>query len=249
MKAVSSWTVLFALLSVLPLAAAQAVAPQEASLDLGRATIAAVKGDVAIHAANGSALPTVRGQALPAGTVVEIKKGSLVLDFADGSQAQLKGNTRVVLKDPAKDGYFSLELLLGKIVTRIKKRLGMEPSFRMGTPTAVITVRGTEFMTGVNKRGKTEVYVYEGVVEVAGLLPGSRSVFVRPGFWTEVEPHRPPRPPVPIDRGQGITRASETHEIPGGQPAEQGQLTEPTRSGESEHSSESGSEQRERPDD
>lgn len=246
MKSMGFGVILCALFGLLPLARAQAVSPQEASLDLGRATIAAVKGDVAIRAANGSTLPSVRGQVLPAGTVVEIKKGSLVLDFADGSQAQLKGNTRVVLKDPAKEKYLSLELLVGKILTKIKKRLGMEPSFRMGTPTAVITVRGTEFMTEVGKQGKTEVYVYEGVVEVAGLLPGSRSVFVRPGFWTEVEPHRPPRPPTPIDRSQGITRASDDADIRG-TPSSADQTQ--TESGERQRSSESESEQREKPDD
>lgn len=192
-----------------PLLTAQAPTPQPASLEVGRAVVASIKGEVVLRAADGAALSPAKGQSLAPGTVLETKKGSIVLDLADGSQAQVKSNTRVVLRDPAKDNYFSLELFLGKVITKIKKRLGMEPSFRMGTPTAVITVRGTDFLTQVDKKQTTEVYVYEGVVEVAGVLPGSRSVFVRPGFWTQVQPHRPPRPPTPIDMNQRIMRSSE----------------------------------------
>lgn len=209
MRSVTVWfTTLFALFVLLPLAAGQAGTPQQASLEVGRVTIAAIKGDVAIRAVDGASLPSSRGQVLVPGTVVETKKGSIVLDLPDGSQAQVKGNTRVVLKDPARDQGFSLELFLGKVLTKIKKRLGAEPSFRMGTPTAVITVRGTQFLTEVDKKGKTEVYVYEGVVEVQGVLPGSRPVLVRPGFWTDVPPHRPAREPSEIDLNQRMLRGS-----------------------------------------
>ena len=54
----------------------------------------------------------------------------------------------------------------GKILAQVQKRFGNAPSFRMGTPTAVITVRGTRFEVEVNKKNKTVVDVYEGVVAV-----------------------------------------------------------------------------------
>ena len=201
MKRSTARCIAFAIFALLLPAAAQAPAPQPASL-VGPVTIAAIKGEVAIHALDGGSVASARGQLLAPGTVIETKKGSIVFDLADGSQAQVKGNTRVVIKDPAKDQFFSLELLIGKVVTKIKKKLNAEPSFRMGTPTAVITVRGTEFLTEVDKNGKTQVFVYEGVVEVQGILPGSRPVFVRPGFWTEVPPHRPASEPMRIDFDQ-----------------------------------------------
>jgi len=197
MRSATVCCITFAFLFLLS-AQGQTQAPQQASLAVGQVTIASIKGEVAIRAADGATMPTLRGQTLVPGTLIETRKGSLVLDLADGSQAQVKGNTRLVLKDATKDQGFSIELFLGKVLTKIKKRLGAEPSFRMGTPTAVITVRGTQFLTQVDKKGKTEVYVYEGVVEVAGLLPGSRPVFVRPGFWTDVPPHRPAREPSEI---------------------------------------------------
>src|SRR5207302_272355 len=64
---------------------------------------------------------------------------------------------------------FSLELLIGKVVNKIEKRLGSTPSFRMGTPTAVITVRGTRFSVEVTKKQRTEVEVFEDLVEVEGI--------------------------------------------------------------------------------
>ncbi len=231
MRSIVAWCLTLALFSFLPLTTGQAPGPQPASLAVGPVTIAAIKGEVAIRALDGASLPSLRGQVLQPGTVIETKKGSVVLDLIDGSQAQVKGNTRVVVKDPTRDQYFSLELFLGKVITKIKKRLGAEPGFRMGTPTAVITVRGTEFLTNVDKKGKTEVFVYEGVVQVQGILPGSRPVFVRPGFWTTVEPHRPPRPPAPMDLSNPMTRASGDDDRFGtgaGDPAESGSSSDRT---------------------
>ena len=215
MRTAMSRMLVLALFVILPMGAGQGQEPQQATLAVGRVTIAAIKGEVAIHAADGAALPSQQGQLLTPGAVVETRKGSIVLNLPDGSQAQVKGNSRVELKDPAKEGGFSLELFLGKVITKIKKKLGEEPSFRLGTPTAVITVRGTEFMTDVDKKGKTSVYVYEGVVEVAGLVPGSRPVFVRPGFWTEVPPHRPAREPGPIDLNDRMMRGSQADDRSG----------------------------------
>jgi len=237
----------FAVFALLLPAAAQAPAPQPASLGVGPVTVAAIKGEVAIRAVDGGSLPLTRGQVLVPGTVVETQKGSVVFDLADGSQAQVKGNTRVVLKDPAKDQGFSLELFIGKVVTKIKKKLNAEPSFRMGTPTAVITVRGTEFLTDVDKKGKTEVFVYEGVVEVQGLLPGSRPVFVRPGFWTDVPPHRPAREPSAIDINQRMAGSQGGDDRWGGSSLGHSSSDSGTRQGTSQPSQQSSGE-RERPD-
>lgn len=210
MRSASAWRVTLVWFALVCLAAAQAPEPQKASLAVGPVVVAAIKGDVVIHAAGGAALPSLRGQSLTAGTIIETRKGSIVLDLADGSQAQVKDNTRLELKDPVKDQGFSLELFLGKVLTKIKKKLNPEPSFRLGTPTAVITVRGTQFLTEVDKKGKTEVSVYEGIVEVQGLVPESKPVFVRPGFFTEVPPHRPPREPLPIDMNlRGVASAQD----------------------------------------
>ncbi len=195
------------LLAVLPLATGQAPAPQQTPLPVGQGTVAASKGTVSIRSPQGSALPTQRGQVLPPETVIETEKGSVLLDLQDGSQVQIKAHSRVVLKDPAQGKGFSLEVFIGEVLTKIKKRLEGAPSFRMGTPTAVITVRGTEFLVEVNKKGKTSLYVYEGSVEVEGLMIGGRPVIVGPGFRTDIPPNREPENPRRIynddNRGPG----------------------------------------------
>ena len=59
----------------------------------------------------------------------------------------------------------------------------------------MITVRGTRFEVEVTKKKRTYVRVFEGVVEVQGLMTGGRSVLIRPGFSTEVDPDRDPEQP------------------------------------------------------
>lgn len=166
-----------------------------ATVAIGSATIAEVKGQVSLVLPDGSGPAAQRGQVLPPGTRVETQKGSALLNLQDGSQLLLKSHARVVLKSPNDDKGFFLELLLGKIVVKVQKRLSNEPPFRMGTPTAVITVRGTRFEVEVTKKNKTLVYVYEGVVEVNGFGPQSRPVLIRPGFATQVGLNREPDEP------------------------------------------------------
>ena len=141
------------------------------------------------------------------GTVekIDTKKGSLLLDLQDGSQVLVKPNSHVLLKSPNEGKGYWLELLIGKINAKVQKRLGNAPSFRMGTPTAVITVRGTRFGVDVDKKQRTHVEVYEGLVEVAGLFHGA-PVMLRPGFSTGVEQNRDPEQPHGMDNRENENR-------------------------------------------
>jgi len=58
----------------------------------------------------------------------------------------------------------------------------------------VITVRGTRFEVEVNKKLRTFVAVYEGLVEVGGFA-NAPPVLVRPGFFTDVDRDRAPESP------------------------------------------------------
>jgi ferric-dicitrate binding protein FerR (iron transport regulator) len=179
---------------VFTLAAAIGQNPAPTALSVGSATIAELKGDVAFHSAQGDAITAQRGTVLAPESKIDTTKGSVLLDLQDGSQVLVKSNSHVVLKTPDQDKGYWLELLLGKINAKIQKRLGNTPSFRMGTPTAVITVRGTRFAVEVNKKQKTSVEVFEGLVEVGGFGQGA-PVMLRPGFSTGVEQNRSPEPP------------------------------------------------------
>src|SRR5580765_402122 len=186
------------LLTILVLAGANGQTPQPTTLPAGSATIADMKGDVQIHSPQGESVNAQRGTALAAESKIDTAKGSVLLNLEDGSQVLVKSNSHVVLKAPTQGKGYWLELLMGKINAKIQKRLGNTPSFRMGTPTAVITVRGTRFSVEVNKKQKTSVEVFEGIVEVGGFGQGP-PVMLRPGFSTGVEQNRNPERPRGMD--------------------------------------------------
>lgn len=177
------------------LAAVQNPEAPPTTLTIGSATVSEFKGEVSIRSPQGEPISAQRGLVVVAESRIEVGKGSLLLSLADGSQVLVKSHSQVVLKAPNQDKGFSLELLLGKVVNKIQKRLGTTPSFRMGTPTAVITVRGTRFSAEVNKKQRTTVEVFEGLVEVEGIGALGPPVLIRPGFATWVERNRNPETP------------------------------------------------------
>lgn len=179
--------------------------PSPTALPVGSAMVAELKGDVQVHSPQGDPVTVQRGTSLPAESKIETGKGSMLLDLQDGSQVLVKANSHVVLKAPNQEKGYWLELLLGKITAKVQKRLGNAPSFRMGTPTAVITVRGTRFSVDVDKKKKTHVEVYEGLVEVAGFFHGA-PVMVRPGYSTGVEQNRDPDRPHGTDNRENENR-------------------------------------------
>jgi hypothetical protein len=179
--------------------------PQSSTLPVGSATVADFQGEVTLHAPDGSTIAADRGMMLAADTVIDTGKGSTLLNLQDGSQILVKAHSHVVLKAPNQKPGDSLELTLGKILAKIKKRTSNSPSFRMGTPTAVITVRGTRFEVEVDKKQRTRVEVYEGMVEVTGMGAGMGGVMLRPGFMTHVQANRDPeRPRESMEREGGV---------------------------------------------
>jgi hypothetical protein len=202
---------------ILALAGANGQTPQRAALPTGSATIADLKGEVEVHSPQGEAVVAQRGTVLAAESKIDTVKGSVLLNLEDGSQVLVKSNTHVVLKAPSQGKGFWFELLLGKINAKVQKRLGNAPSFRMGTPTAVITVRGTRFAVDVDKKERTHVEVYEGLVEVSGFFHGA-PVMVRPGFSTGVEHNHDPEPPHGLEN-----RENENRWNPAGPPGGRGE--------------------------
>jgi hypothetical protein len=116
---------------------------------------------------------------------------------ADETEILVQPHTRLILTEPAPGSWNSLGILIGRIRAYIRKRTGGAPPFQMGTPSAVIAVRGTRFDVEVNRHGVTEVDVFDGLVEVANPGIQGSSVLVAPGFSTRVGMLTPPEPPVP----------------------------------------------------
>ncbi len=180
--------------------------PPQTMLPVGSATVTEIKGEVTLTSPEGNPVNAERGATLTAGSKIETVKGSILLELQDGSQVLVKGHSSVVLRSPDEGKRFSLELFIGRIIVKVQKRMGVNPSFRMGTPSAVITVRGTRFSVDVTKKHKTYVDVFEGIVEVEGIIPGSRAILIRPGFASGVEQDRSPEEPRERGPGEGNGR-------------------------------------------
>lgn len=201
MTGLSAFRIALITTMVVVLATAQATAPQPTTLAAGSAQITDFKGTVTLHSPQGVVLNVERGLVLTPNSTIETAKGSVLLILLDGSQVLVKGHSNVVLRNPAEQKGYFLELLIGNIIAKVQKRLGTNPSFRMGTPTAVITVRGTRFTVEVNKR-RTTVQVYEGLVDVAGVAEGAPHVLIQPGFFTQVDDGRAPQAPRQMIQGE-----------------------------------------------
>lgn len=114
------------------------------SVNAGWAKVITLKGEVQVQLPAQILVPASREMILPAGSSILTKKGSALLQLSDGSEVLVKSNSSVLLKSPERNEHQYLELLLGKIRAAVRKRMQGAPSFRLGTPTAVITVRGTQ---------------------------------------------------------------------------------------------------------
>ena len=192
---------LVSLLVTARMAAAQEQQPSSgpSTVSIAGATIKEWKGDVHLSLPGQSASNPLRGEQLPAGTILDTGSGRLLLRLADGSEVLVRSHTRLQLQQPSLTDPSYLQLLLGRIRALINKRTGGTVPFELGTPSAVIAVRGTEFDVEVNRRNVTEVDVVDGLVEVSGRSPGTGSVLLEPGFSTRVGLDSGPEQPEPTN--------------------------------------------------
>ena len=167
---------------------ANAQAPQQtaSSAFLAGATVTEWKGKVQLQLQGKAVSSPYRGELLAAGTQINTGDGRLLLQLRDGTEVLVRSKTRLILKEPNVSDWSYFELLLGRILTHVTKRTGGAPPFKLATPSAVISVRGTRFEVEVNRHSITEVDVFDGLVEVAGVKNSELSVTLGPGFSTRV---------------------------------------------------------------
>ncbi|NCC45308.1 MAG: hypothetical protein EOM18_17380, partial [Clostridia bacterium] len=92
------------------------------------------------------------------------ERSYVIIQTDDGIVIRFDSNTRVVFKSISDEKNRELNLDRGKVVSSVSK-LKKESEYRVKTPTAVASVRGTEFLTEYDK-GKTVVAVGKGKVSV-----------------------------------------------------------------------------------
>lgn len=182
--------------TISPPSASPAAAPGFAPF--AGAVISEWRGSVQVQLPGASLGRPVRGQVLPEGTVLDTKDGQMVLVLrSDESEVLVQPHSKLILQAPQPGNWDAFQIMLGKVRAFIRKRTGGAPPFQMGTPSAVIAVRGTRFDVEVNAKGISEIDVFEGLVEVGSNSLQGKSVLVGPGMSTRVGPGAAPEPPVP----------------------------------------------------
>jgi FecR protein len=166
------------------------------------AVVLDISGKVEVHDPNGGKISLQRNSLLSEGTLVETNAGAKILfRLNDGSEILIGPHSRMLLKrDSLPGGTTLVEFLLGKLKAVVTKRYTGSPSFLLGTPSAIVAVRGTRFYVEVNSHDVTEVDVEQGLVQVTGRIYPHRSVLLEPGFSTRVGVDMNPEPSSPTDR-------------------------------------------------
>lgn len=145
----------------------------EAQLGSETARVLTLTGRVSVERA-GDLWVLMPEQTVKAGQVVVTgPDGYATLELSDHSTIEVFPNSRLVFRANRFNLHDLLDLYLGKVRLRIQRLVNDEQLYRVTSPTAVISVRGTVFEVEVDLVEDTFVYVETGSVLVRHrLLPG-----------------------------------------------------------------------------
>ncbi|MBI5209463.1 MAG: FecR domain-containing protein [Elusimicrobia bacterium] len=110
------------------------------------------------------------------------EKGKASVTFSDGSRVDIGGNGYFLL-DESSAKQTGIRLMLGALRANVAKLLSRQFSVR--TPTAVCSVRGTEFQVAVFEGGRTSVDLYKGLLAVSDQK--GQQILLKPGQKLEVD--------------------------------------------------------------
>jgi hypothetical protein len=115
----------------------------------------------------------------------------------------------VLLKQPTPSNWQRLQLLFGRVRAEVQKRISGAPPFQVGTPSAVISVRGTRFYVEVDKHKATQVDVEEGAVQLENANGVGTPVLIPAGSSSRVGENSAPEPVQPTSKLQKQSGKSE----------------------------------------
>jgi hypothetical protein len=131
------------------------------------------------------------GQVSPGQMIVTGHDGYAKFRVRDGSTFEVFADSQVYFRNTTSFGDL-LNVIIGKVKVFIQHLPNVPNPNNVITPTALISVRGTEFSVEViDLDGTTQVAVDEGVVTVKNWKMGGQTVTLIPGQATTVDPHVP----------------------------------------------------------
>lgn len=149
------------------------------------ARLIAVRGQVSAQVGGGAALAAVEGMSLPIGSALQTgADASATVQFADGSQLQLREDSRLHFDRLTRYGVTGmvdtrLRLEYGRSSNAVTPAQGPASRYLIQTPSGTSSVRGTHFRVGTGGDGAlAATEVLEGKVQISNargqrlLLPG-----------------------------------------------------------------------------
>ncbi len=153
-------------------------------------TLSIFSGSVEVKVSDGESWqPATDGMVLSQGARAKTAAGShALLTFFEGSTIKLDPGTDIEIRQiefaDERTANIVLKQRTGRTWSRVEKMAGLVSHYQIETPSASATVRGTLFMTEVDRTGFTRVMTTEGSVSVAAQ---GVKVFVPANHQTQVE--------------------------------------------------------------
>jgi hypothetical protein len=121
-------------------------------------------GDAEITHIEGKTEPVVLKMLLKKGDKIKTKSGYILVQIGDNILTRIQPDTIVELSKLFEESETNLSLNNGQLISHVKK-LGKDTSFKIKTPTAVASVRGTQYSVSYYKN-RSVLAVKEGKVQV-----------------------------------------------------------------------------------
>ena len=161
-------------------------------------------------------VPVELGMQLYAGDEIKSENDAFVtVEFSDKSRMRLQDNSHIRINEMKVLGDYGLvdtliELQQGRTENTVPSKSEIGTRFRIKTPSAVSSVRGTDFRVGTLTNGEdTSSEVLTGLVQVSG---DQKAINVSAGFGTVTALGTPPSPPVKLLPPPDLTQTLAVYE-------------------------------------
>jgi len=174
----------------------------------GSATLTDFEGEVYLYDTEDEEWSRVQKE-IPIASNDRIKTGPdsfVEILFDDGSMIRLEENTEIYINELEADFDTStitalLFIKIGRVLTTIKSFSQESSEFRIKTNTAVLGVRGTDFVTETEDEDVTDLGVFNGSVAANGIssrgvMLEESEVVVESGYETRILLNRKPSTPI-----------------------------------------------------
>ncbi len=151
------------------LALCQVAFEQPSQLAATSARVIECYGDVQTrHSAGGYKAAKVGETLVPTDGIKTGANSRAQLAVGSNQYVRMDQNTQLLITQVQQSGVTTLQTIIGGVWVTIQKAVGAPTKFDVQTPSVTAGARGTIFRCDVQEDGGTDVYVYEGEVDVTG---------------------------------------------------------------------------------